>query len=147
MSKQIERLGYEISEDGRTLWRVNRGVTERRALYANNQAWEAVAAPAPKTPAELRTHCKQGGFGFEAPAKTLAFDHSGDGGPVRVSADDETPVRSAAEKLARRMYGKRGAVGAIRLDSTSPEGRGTWEVFLGKADDGGVTGQNYWIYE
>lgn len=79
------------------------------------------------------------------------YKHTGDGGPVRA----ETAQR-AAEILARRMYGKRGTVGALRLDSYAADGSyATWQAFVGvgptqaerrRYGANGITGRNIWIY-
>jgi hypothetical protein len=61
-------LGKEISEDGITLWRSNGNKTERIALYSHTPRWETVADPVadpcPHTAEELKTFCKEGGFGY-----------------------------------------------------------------------------------
>ena len=85
--------------------------------------------------------------------KTITIKHTGTGGDVRVRADSEHPVRDAANILARRMYGKRGTVVTLRLDSWS-ETSSTWEAFIGREPTAserrkygpGVTGHNVWIY-
>jgi len=85
--------------------------------------------------------------------KTIIVKHTGTGGDVRVRADSETPARDAANILARRMYGKRGVVCTLRLDSWSKTSS-TWEAFIGRAPTAserrkygnGVTGHNVWIY-
>jgi len=61
----MKHLGIEISEDGRTVWRNNGGIIERKAMYAQNPAWETVAEPCPHTPQELRVFCANGGFGYQ----------------------------------------------------------------------------------
>lgn len=85
--------------------------------------------------------------------KTITLQHTGTGGDVRVRADSEHTVRDAANILARRMYGKRGTVVTLRLDSWS-EHSSTWEAFIGREPTNaerrkygnGVTGRNIWIY-
>jgi len=85
--------------------------------------------------------------------KTIVVKHTGSGGYVRVRADSETPARDAANILARRMYGKRGTVCTLRLDSRS-HSYSTWEAFIGcrptasecRKHGNGVTGRNVWIY-
>jgi hypothetical protein len=88
-------------------------------------------------------------------SRTITIKHTGDGGAVRVSADAENPARSAAEILARRIYGKRGVVGTLRLDSWTADGSShTYEAFLGvgptqaarRRGANGITGRNVWIY-
>ena len=82
------------------------------------------------------------------------FDHTGEGRPISAET-----VQEAAEKLARRMYGPRGTVGALRHDSDTVSGSGrvtgsTWEAFIGRgptaADrrrgDAGVTGANVTLW-
>ena len=87
--------------------------------------------------------------------KTITIKHTGTGGDVRVRADSESPARDAANILARRMYGKRGTVVTLRLDSWSEDGKSaTWETFIGRAPTAadvrkygnGVTGRNIWLY-
>jgi len=52
----------------------------------------------------------------------------------------------AAERLARRL-GARGAVGALRWDSTSLEQNFfTYQAFIGRITSDGITGGNVWIY-
>jgi len=85
--------------------------------------------------------------------KTITVKHTGTGGDVRVRADSETPAWDAAKILARRMYGKRGTVVTLRLDSWSKTSS-TWEAFVGRSPTTrerrkygyGVTGNNVWIY-
>jgi len=82
------------------------------------------------------------------------FDHTGDGGPIRAET-----VIAAAHKLARRMYGPRGTVGALRHDCDTVSGSGqvtgsTWQAFIGRgptiADrrrgETGVTGRNVTLW-
>lgn len=86
-------------------------------------------------------------------SKTIIVKHTGPGGDVRVRADSETPARDAADILARRMYGKRGTVVTLRLDSWS-QATSTWEAFIGRSPTtrerrkygNGVSGNNVWIY-
>ena len=82
--------------------------------------------------------------------KTRQITHTGKGGPVRAET-----AQQAAEILARRMYGKRGTVGALRLDSSAMDGSiATWEAFVGvdptqaerRRGANGITGRNIWIY-
>ncbi len=85
--------------------------------------------------------------------KTIVVKHTGPGGYVRVRADSLTPARDAANILARRMWGKRGVVCTLHLDSRS-HSYSTWEAFIGRAPTAsecrkygnGVTGNNVWIY-
>ena len=85
--------------------------------------------------------------------KTITVKHTGTGGDVRVMSDSEHPARDAANILARRMYGKRGTVVTLRLDSWSKTSS-TWEAFIGRSPTAaearkygnGVTGRNVWIY-
>lgn len=88
-------------------------------------------------------------------SKTITIAHTGDGGAVRVSADTDNPARAGAEILARRMYGRRGAVGTLRLDSHAADGSGhLYEAFIGcgptqserRRGANGLTGRNVWIY-
>ena len=56
-------------------------------------------------------------------------------------------VEIFAERLARKEYGKRGRVGAIRHDSSSMDHTSsTWEIFIGYKNDGGLTGRNVWLH-
>lgn len=85
--------------------------------------------------------------------KTITVKHTGTGGDIRVMSDSEHPARDAANILARRMYGKRGTVVTLRLDSWSKTSS-TWEAFIGRSPTAaearkygdGVTGRNVWIY-
>jgi hypothetical protein len=81
--------------------------------------------------------------------------HTGEGNPIRVSADDNDPAHTAAAILARRMYGARGTVATLRLDSWAKDGSAhTYEAFIGRSPTAaerrrganGVTGRNVWIY-
>ena len=87
--------------------------------------------------------------------KTITIKHTGTGGDVRVAIDSEHPARDAANILARREFGKRGTVVAIRLDSWSEDGKShTYEAFIGRQPTAsearkygnGVTGHNIWLY-
>lgn len=87
--------------------------------------------------------------------KTTLIKHTGDGGPIRVRTDEPNQAATAAGILARRMYGARGTVGALRLDSWARDGSShTYEAFIGRAHtaadsrrgDNGITGRNVWIY-
>lgn len=87
--------------------------------------------------------------------KTIIVTHTGIGGPVRVSAEDKNPAATAAGFLARREYGRRGTVGALRLDSWAEDGSShTYEAFIGAAPtaaerrrgENGICGHNIWIY-
>ena len=72
------------------------------------------------------------------------YDHTGPGRPIR-RADS---VRHAAEIIARREYGRRGMVGALRHDAAGP-GVSIFEAFVGRPARGDartVTGRNIWIY-
>ena len=60
----MENLGIEISEDGKTMWRNNGGIIERKAMYAQDPQWENVSRPCPTTPHELEEFCIAGGFGY-----------------------------------------------------------------------------------
>lgn len=82
--------------------------------------------------------------------KTSLYTHTGNGGPVRAETAEQ-----AAAILARRMYGKRGTVGALRLDSSAMDGStATYEAFVGvgptqaerRRGANGITGRNIWIY-
>ena len=67
----MKNLGYQISEDGITEWRVdNSGSTERRDLYATEK-WEYVSTPCPHTPAGLKRFCEQGNFGYLPPFRQV----------------------------------------------------------------------------
>jgi len=88
-------------------------------------------------------------------SKTTMIQHTGEGGPVRVRTDDNDPAETVATILARRMYGKRGTVGAMRLDSWAKDGSShTYEAFIGRAPTAaerrrgvnGITGRNVWLY-
>ena len=88
--------------------------------------------------------------------KTTTIKHTGTGGDVRVLTDNvRNMARDAAGILARREFGRRGTVVAIRLDSWSEDGKAhTYEAFIGRAPTAsearkygnGVTGRNIWIY-
>jgi len=85
--------------------------------------------------------------------KTIVVKHTGPGGDIRVRSDSETPAKDAANILARRMYGKRGTVCTLRLDSCGLT-HSTWEAFIGchptpaecRKHGNGVPGHNVWIY-
>ena len=88
-------------------------------------------------------------------SKTTMIQHTGEGGPVRVPADDPHRAATAARILARRMYGARGTVRALRLDSWAQDGSSyTYEAFIGRAPTAaerrrgvnGITGRNVWLY-
>lgn len=57
----MKKLGYQICEDGKTEWRNNGGIIERRALYAGNTNWETVAV---NSDFNLKKFCKAGGYKF-----------------------------------------------------------------------------------
>lgn len=86
--------------------------------------------------------------------KTITIKHTGIGGDIRVRADSEHTVRDAANILARRMWGRRGTVVTLRIDSMSADGSSTWEAFIGREPTAsefrkygpGVSGNNVWIY-
>ena len=88
--------------------------------------------------------------------KTITIKHTGTGGDVRVAIDSaRNMARAAADILARREFGRRGTVVAIRLDSWSEDGKAhTYEAFIGRLPTAsearkygdGVTGHNVWIY-
>ena len=87
--------------------------------------------------------------------KTITIKHTGTGGDVRVMSDSEHPARDAANILARRMYGKRGTVVTLRLDSWSEDGTShTYEAFIGRSPTAsearkygnGVSGRTVWIF-
>ena len=94
-------------------------------------------------------------------SKTVMIQHTGQGGAVRVPADDPHKAATAAGILARRMYGARGTVAALRHDSDTVSGGrvtgSTWQAFIGRAPTDrdrrkygsgiGITGRNVWIYE
>ena len=89
------------------------------------------------------------------PTKTILIPHTGYGGPIRVRTDEPDKATVVAGILARRMYGKRGTVGAMRLDSWAKDGSShTYEAFIGRAPTAaerrrgvnGITGRNVWIY-
>ena len=74
----------------------------------------------------------------------ITYDHTGSGRPI-TRADS---VRHAAEIIARREYGRRGVVGALRHDAAGP-GVSIFEVFIGRpvrGDARTMTGRNVWIY-
>ena len=85
--------------------------------------------------------------------KTIIVKHTGPGGDIRVRSDSETPAKDAAQILARRMWGRRGTVCTLRLDSQS-RSYSTWEAFIGRQPTAsecrkygnGVPGNNVWIY-
>jgi hypothetical protein len=63
----MKKLGYQISEDGKTEWRNNGGIIERKFHYAEAPEWEIVAdipGETPHTAKELEEICKAGGFGY-----------------------------------------------------------------------------------
>ena len=67
----MKNLGYQISDDGITEWRVdNSGSTERRELYATEK-WEYVSTPCPHTPAGLKRFCEQGSFEYLPPFRQV----------------------------------------------------------------------------
>ena len=67
----MKNLGYQISEDGITEWRIdNSGSVERRNLYATER-WEYVANPCPNTPAILERFCENGGFDYLPPFRRV----------------------------------------------------------------------------
>lgn len=87
--------------------------------------------------------------------RTMMIQHTGEGGPVRVRTDEPDQAATVAGILARRMYGARGTVGALRLDSWAQDGSShTYEAFIGRSPtqaerrrgETGVTGRNVWIY-
>jgi hypothetical protein len=63
-------MGTEISDDGKTKWRNNGGIIERRA---QGHQWEIVAETehTPHTAEELKAFCISGGFGYETPRETI----------------------------------------------------------------------------
>ena len=79
---------------------------------------------------------------------TRDITHTGDGGPIRVRMDDTDPAQTAADILARRMYGPAGYCRVLRLDSWTADGdRYTYDAFLGVRSGPGTTvGRNVWIY-
>jgi hypothetical protein len=64
--EKVKFIGVEISEDGETYWRNNNGIIQRKAMYANNPAWEVVATTSltPTTAEELKKYCENGGYGY-----------------------------------------------------------------------------------
>ncbi|GEM_PF-4807792 len=64
----MKRLGTQINEDGKTVWRINCGNVERKAMYGQKPIWETVAetCDTPHTPAELMAMCEKHGFGYES---------------------------------------------------------------------------------
>ena len=75
----------------------------------------------------------------------VTYDHTGPGRPITRA----TSVRHAASIIARRAYGKRGVVGALRYDAAGP-GVSIYEAFVGRPVPGGnartMMGRNVWIY-
>ena len=52
-----------------------------------------------------------------------------------------------AKTLARRIYGSAGQVATVRLDNWSPNNKNsTYQIFIGRSCDGGVSGCNHWLY-
>lgn len=87
--------------------------------------------------------------------KTRIVDHTGDGGAIRVPATSENPAADAAAILARRMYGNRGTVVALREDSHAADwSSATYQAVIGRAPTArdarkygsGVSGRNVFIY-
>jgi hypothetical protein len=82
------------------------------------------------------------------------YTHTGEGGKIRAR-----DINHAADILARRMYGTRGVVGALRHDNDTVRRDGTitgstWQAFVGvgptaaerRNGGNGITGRNVWIY-
>lgn len=67
--------------------------------------------------------------------------------PVRAESASEA-ARCFADRLARRVWGKRGYMRTIRLDCWAENGRSyTFESFIGySSGQGETTGRNEWIY-
>lgn len=62
--------------------------------------------------------------------------------------EDINPARVFAERMARREYGRRGQVGALRLDSYTQDGTcSAYEAFIGApaSDGNGIVGHNVWL--
>lgn len=68
---------------------------------------------------------------------------------IRAKEDEGIdPARILAERAARREYGRRGCVAALRLDSWTQDGRcSTYEAFIGRpaTDGNGIAGHNIWL--
>jgi len=62
-----------------------------------------------------------------------------------------TNAQEAADKIARRIYGRRGYARSLRHDSRTEDNRShTYEAFVGvsvKGQPGTTSGRNVWIYE
>lgn len=56
-------------------------------------------------------------------------------------------ARVFAQRLARKQYGKRGTVAAVRMDCYAENGSyANYEVFIGRSnDERGVTGHNEYL--
>ena len=89
--------------------------------------------------------------------KTFDVTHTGKGGPVRIPLERYTEthgnsvhciVREAAEKVARRMYGKNGTCMTCHLNSHSEDGTfATYQCFVCRPDGyGGYAGKDVWVY-
>lgn len=63
----ITDLGVQVSEDGRTFWRKNGEIIERRSKFSSD--WRPVAdtTDCPKTPRELEIMCLKWGCGYIPP--------------------------------------------------------------------------------
>jgi hypothetical protein len=96
-------------------------------------------------------------------AKRSTFDiqHTGKGGPVRVSLDAYLEARTsdytgpvskelceyAANVVARREYGKSGYCRAIRQDGHSVDGQSaTYQAFIGIQRGDDCAGRDIWLY-
>lgn len=87
---------------------------------------------------------------------TIDVTHTGDGGPIRVPADESERgglrvSEYAAGALARRMYGPTGHMRTCRLDSWTEDGTGaTYQAFIGRpghgSDRNSTVGRNVWLY-
>ena len=64
----MKYMGFQISEDGKTEWRNNGGIIERRFLYSSSNDWEIVAEDGelPHTARELKKYCEEYGYGYES---------------------------------------------------------------------------------
>lgn len=93
------------------------------------------------------------GVATEAPRatrKTRKIDHTGKGGPVRVSVelDWEEAAERCADVVARREYGRSAYCRHVTLNSWAEDHTSaTYEAFIGvSVGDGSMAGRNIWIY-
>lgn len=72
--------------------------------------------------------------------------HSGTMRPI-VAESPGVAAEIAAERVARRHYGRRANIGTRRLDSWSADGSTSrYEAYVGKRTQYGFIGQTVWIH-